>query len=87
MQLVSERNGGIIIGQFTGLLGISRGERNAVVDVQNAGCAAGRPDHGGGFDEILFSVDVAVDPLGAGNCAAGCALFPISFRSFFCLEF
>jgi hypothetical protein len=75
MQLLGEGDGRIVIGQFAARLAVLAGERNAVVDVENAVGAAGRPDGGRGLDAVLLGVDLAVgEGAAAGEGGAGCLL-------------
>lgn len=60
MQLLSKRDRGIIIRHFPRSTGVLARERDAVVDVEDARVAAGRPDGGCGFDRVLLGVDLAV---------------------------
>lgn len=68
VELLGEGNGGIVVGQLAGSIGVLAGQRNAVVDVEDAGGAAGRPDGGGGLDGVLLGVYLAV---GEGAAAVG----------------
>jgi hypothetical protein len=75
MQLLGERNGRIVVGQLAARLAVLAGERNAVVDVEDAIGAAGRPDGGRGLDAVLLGVDLAVgEGAAAGEGGAGCLL-------------
>lgn len=79
MQLLGERDGRIIVGQLTSRLGVLASQRNAVVDVQDAVGAAGRPDSGGGLDAVLLGVDLAVgEGATADEGGAGCLLGSVS---------
>jgi hypothetical protein len=60
VQLLGKSDGGIVVGQLASLGALLRGERNAVVDVEDAVAAAGGPDGGGGLDRVLLGVDLAV---------------------------
>lgn len=65
---MGESNSCIIIGKLACLSGVGGRERNTVVDVKDAVGSAGRPDDGGGLDEIFFSIDITIEPLRAGDC-------------------
>lgn len=69
MQLLRESNSGVIVGQLSGRLSVSA-ERNTVVDVQDAGCAAGRPNGSGCLDLVLLGVDLASEEITATSEAA-----------------
>lgn len=72
MELLGESDGGIVVGELTRRLGVLGGERDAVVDVEDAVAAAGGPDGGGGLDAVLLGVDLAVLELAAaGEGGAG----------------
>lgn len=75
MQLLGESNSGIVVGQFAASLAVLAGKRNAVVDVEDAVAAAGRPDGRRGLDAVLLGVDLAVgESAAAGEGGAGCLL-------------
>lgn len=59
MELLGEGNGSIVVGQLTSSVGIRGSERDAVVDVEDTGRSARRPDGGGGLDLILLGIDLA----------------------------
>lgn len=58
MGLVGERDGSIIVRQLAATILIFGCEGDAVVDVQEAGISASRPDGGSGLDLIVLGVDV-----------------------------
>lgn len=62
MDLLGESDGGVVVGQDTGGLGVAAGERNAVVDVEDAVGAARRVDVAGGRDVVDLGVDLALLP-------------------------
>ena len=75
MQLLGEGNGGIVVGQLAGGVLVRRRERDAVVDVEDTGGAAGRPDDSRGLDLVLLGVHLAQDEVAAaGGGHAGGAL-------------
>ena len=47
MNLLGESDGSVVVGDLTEGGRVAAGQRNAVVDVEDAGGAARRPDHGG----------------------------------------
>lgn len=59
MQLLRESNRGIVVGQLARRARIGGCERDAVVDVEDAVAAAGRPDDGCGLDAVGLGVDFA----------------------------
>lgn len=65
MQLLRERHRRIVIAQLAAGGGVLASQRDAVVDVQDAVGAAGRPDGRGGLNAVLLCVDLAVE-----ECAA-----------------
>jgi len=72
MQLLGKSNSSIIIGQLTRSFRVARSKRNAVVDVEDAGAAAGRPDDRGSLNLVLLGVDLAVfEAVAAGDGHAG----------------
>jgi hypothetical protein len=75
MQLLGECDSRVVVGQLAARLAVLAGERNAVVDVEDAVGAAGRPDGGRGLDAVLLGVDLAVgEGAAAGEGGAGCLL-------------
>lgn len=72
VELLGESDGGIVVGELARRLCVLGGERDAVVDVEDAVAAAGGPDGGGGLDAVLLGVDLAVLELAAaGEGGAG----------------
>jgi hypothetical protein len=67
VDLLSEGDGGIVVGDLAGLGGVAGGEGNAVVDVEDAAGAAGRVDVAGGRDAVGLGVDLAVLPQAAAG--------------------
>ena len=61
---MSECDCGIVVRQLT-CRGALRSERNAVVDVENTGGAAWRPDSSGRLDFVGFGVDLASQKIAA----------------------
>lgn len=59
MELLSERNGSVIVGHLAGSSANRARQRDAVVDVEDTGAAAGRPDDCRGLDSILLGVHLA----------------------------
>lgn len=55
-----KRNRRIIITHLTRSIRILARKRNAVINIENAICAAGTPDGGGGLHRVLLCVDEAV---------------------------
>jgi len=79
MKLLRKRHRRIIIGQLPCLSGVLARERDAVVDIEDAVAAAGRPDGRRGFDAVLLGVDLAVlQGAAALEGGAGCLLFGMS---------
>jgi hypothetical protein len=75
MQLLSESDSSIVVGQLTTSLAVLAGKRNAVVDVKDAVAAAGRPDGGRGLDAVLLGIDLTLfEGAAAGEGRAGCLL-------------
>lgn len=62
VDLLGEGDGGVVVGDLARGGSVARREGDAVVDVEDAGGAAGRPDDGGGGDLVLLGVDLAVGP-------------------------
>jgi hypothetical protein len=60
MQLLGEGDGGIVVAELAGLGALLVGERDTVVDVEDAVGAAGRPDGRRGLDAVLLGVDLPV---------------------------
>ena len=56
MDLLRQGDGGVVVGNGAGGARVGRRQRDAVVDVEDARGAAGRPDDGGGGDQILLGV-------------------------------
>lgn len=75
MKLLCECHGCIIIGQFPGLSAISCRKCNAIVDVQNTGSSARRPDNGRWLNAVFLGIDVPIGPLGPGNSRASWSLW------------
>ena len=76
VNLLGEGDGGIVVGQFAVGAGVARRERDAVVDVEQAVGAAGRPDDGRGLDLVVLGVDLAIGERAAAAYGhAGCRLF------------
>jgi hypothetical protein len=72
VELLGEGHGRIVVGQLTRLVALLVDERNAIVDVEDAITAAGRPDGGRGLDAVLLGVDLAVEEgAAAGEGGAG----------------
>jgi hypothetical protein len=75
MQLLRERDGRIVVRQLATGLAVLACERNAVVDVEDAVGATGRPDGSRSLDAVLLGVDLAVcEGAAAGEGGAGCLL-------------
>ena len=62
VDLLSESNGGIVIGDLANSAGVGAGERNAVVDVEDTVGAARRVDVAGSGDLVGLGVDLALSP-------------------------
>lgn len=58
MDLLRQGDGRVVVGDGAVGRRVGRHQRDAVVDVQDARGAAGRPDDGGRGDKILLSVDL-----------------------------
>jgi len=82
MQLLGESDSRVVVGQLTGLFGLLVGERNAVVDVEDAVAAAGRPDGGRGLDAVLLGVDLAVEELAAADEGGAGGLLSVLLATF-----
>ena len=78
MELLVERDGSIVVGQLAGGLCVLGGQRDAVVDVEDAVAAAGGPDGGRGFDAVLLGVHLAFDELAAADEAGARGLLACS---------
>lgn len=62
MDLLAHVDGGIVVSELARGIGIRRGKRDAVVDVEDLGCSAFRLDVVGRGDYVLFGVDLAIRP-------------------------
>lgn len=62
MHLLGEGNGGVVVGDLAVGAGVAAGQRDAVVDVEEARLAAGRPDDRRRGHLVLLGVDLAVGP-------------------------
>lgn len=62
VDLLGESNGGIIVGDLADGGAVGAGERNAVVDVEDAVGAAGREDVARGGDLVRLGVHLALRP-------------------------
>jgi hypothetical protein len=64
VELVLDLDGGIVVGDLArGLAGpVGGAEDDAVVDVEDSGATAGRPDVAGSGDLVLLGVDAALGP-------------------------
>lgn len=60
VNLLGESDGRIVVGELAVGSAVGAAERNAVVDVQDTGGSARRPDYGSGLDLVLLGVDLAV---------------------------
>lgn len=74
MHLLRKRNRRIIIRQLPGLRSVRRLQRNPVIDIQESRVPTGRPDSGGRLDEVFLGINVAVEPLTAGDAGFGICL-------------
>jgi hypothetical protein len=82
VELLGECDGRVVVGQLAGQGAVPARERDAVVDVEDAVAAAGRPDGGGGLDAVLLGVDLAVEEGAAAlEGGAGGLLSNMSARS------
>jgi hypothetical protein len=72
MQLLRERDSSIVVGQLTSSTGRSGGQRDTVVDVQDAVGAAGGPNGGSCLNRVLLGINLAVyESTAAGSGHAG----------------
>lgn len=62
LEVLRELERGIVVGELAAGVLVGRGERQAVVDVEDALGAARRPDVAGGGDLVDLGVDLAVSP-------------------------
>jgi hypothetical protein len=62
VDLLGESDGGIVVGDLSECARVGAGERNAVVDIQQAIGAARRPDNRCGWYLVLLRVDSAIGP-------------------------
>lgn len=62
MDLLAHIDGGIVVSELARGIAIRRGQRDAVVDVEDLGCPAFRLDIVGRGDDVLLGVDLAVRP-------------------------
>jgi hypothetical protein len=82
VELLGEGHGRVVVGQLAGQGAVPARERDAVVDVEDAVAAAGRPDGGGCLDAVLLGVDLAVlEGAAAFEGGAGGLLLKVSARS------
>jgi len=59
VDLVGEGDGGIVVRDLAGSIGVGRSEGDAVVDVEDTVRAAGAPDDGGSRNGVDLGVDLA----------------------------
>lgn len=62
MDLLGKGNSGVVVGDLADGGAVAAGERDAVVDVEDAVGAAGRVDVARGRDLVVLGVDLAVGP-------------------------
>lgn len=62
VELLSEGNGSVVVGDHAESVGVGRGEGNAVVDVEDAAGAARRVDVAGRRDLVRLGVDLTGRP-------------------------
>jgi hypothetical protein len=75
MQLLSESDSSIVVGQFTASLAVLGGKRNTVVDIEDTVAAARGPDGGSGLDAVLLGVDLTLfEGTAAREGRTGCLL-------------
>jgi hypothetical protein len=68
--LLLELDGGVVVGNLaTGLFAVGC-QGDAVVDVEDAGGAARRPDEGGVFDLVLLGVHLSILKFRAADLCA-----------------
>lgn len=72
MDLLGESDGGVVVGEDTGGLGVAAGERNAVVDVEDTVGTAGREDVACRGDSVGLGVDLALLPDAASRDGGLC---------------
>ena len=65
VDLLRERDRGVVVGDLAGSGAVGGGQGDAVVDVEDAVGAAGAKDVAGGGDLVLLGVDGAAEPLAA----------------------
>lgn len=58
MDLLCEGDGGIVVRDGARGGGVGAGQSNTVVDVEDAGGTARRPDNSSGGNQILLGVDL-----------------------------
>jgi hypothetical protein len=72
MQLLSESDSSIIVGQLAARSRVLASQGNTVVNVEDAVASAGGPDSRRGLDAVLLGVDLAVGKgAAAGEGGAG----------------
>lgn len=64
---MGKSDGSIIIAHLARGISILAGEGNAVINIEDAVCAAGAPNGSRGFDRVLLGVD---EPVGQGAAAS-----------------
>lgn len=62
MHLLGKGDRGVVVGDLARGARVARRQRDAVVDVENSGGAARRPDDGSRRDLVLLSVYLAISP-------------------------
>lgn len=68
VELLSEGNGGIVVGKLSGSVALGAGQGNAVVDVEDTGSTAWRPDSSGRFDAVSLGIYLPVLECSTSNC-------------------